>query len=95
MLNEAADVLTVLYPALLRFAEKQLRTRHLDFQLAEDLVHEAVASWFSSGTVLDSTARINTYLRQTIVNRSENMRLRRTDALDQDPLSLDAQIEED
>lgn len=96
MPNEAADVLAVLYPALLRFAENQLRARHLDHQLAEDLVQEAVASWFASGTSLDSSARINTYLRRSIENRSENMRLRRSDALDRNPLSLDApMVEED
>jgi len=92
--SEVADVLAVLYPALLRFAEKQLGTRHLDPQLAEDLVHEAVASWFASGTELDTSARINTWLRRAICSRAENMRTRRTDALDQNPLSLDAQIEE-
>jgi DNA-directed RNA polymerase specialized sigma24 family protein len=93
--NEAADVLAVLYPALLRFADKQLRSRHLDHQQAEDLVQEAAVSWFASGTKLDASARINTYLRTAICHRAENMRLRRSDALDQNPLSLDAQIEED
>ena len=93
--REAADVLAVLYPALLRFAEKQLRCRHLDHQLAEDLVHDAVASWFASGTQLDSSARINTYLRAAITNHTENMRLRRRDPLDQNPLSLDRQQLED
>ena len=93
--SEAADVLAVLYPALLRFAEKQLRTRHLDHQLAEDLVQEAVASWYASGTELDTSSRINTYLRTAIVHRAENIRLRRSDALDRNPLSLDEPIAEE
>jgi DNA-directed RNA polymerase specialized sigma24 family protein len=94
MPNEAADVLAVLYPALLRFAEKQLRIRQLDHQVAEDLVQEAAASWFA-GAHLRTTAEMNAYLRLAIVNRAKNLSVRRTDALDQNPLSLEAQIEEE
>lgn len=96
MPNEVADALAALYPALLRFAEKQLRARHLDHQLAQDLTHEAIAAWVTAGTELDTPARINTYLRATILSRAENLRTRRSDALEQNPLSLDVfdQIEE-
>jgi DNA-directed RNA polymerase specialized sigma24 family protein len=92
MPSEAADVLAALYPSLLSFADKQLRSRHLDHQLAEDLVQEAAASWFAAGTKLNTSARINTYLRAAIANRAENLRLRRSDALDRNPLSLDAEV---
>lgn len=70
MPNEAADVLTVLYPALLRFAENQLRTRYLDHQLAEDLVQEACVSWFGSHQELRTTAGMNAYMRLAITNRA-------------------------
>jgi len=93
--NEAADVLAVLYPALLRFAEKQLRSRHLDHQLAEDLVQEAVAAWFAVGADFRTTAQFNAWLRLAITNRAKHMSGRRTDPLDQNPLSLEAQIEEE
>lgn len=93
--NEAADVLAVLYPALLRFAEKQLRSRHLDHQLAEDLVQEAAMSWFASGAVLRTSAQMSAHLRLTITNRAINLHSRRSDALDQNPLSLDTPIAEE
>jgi len=57
-------------------------------------VQEAVASWFAAGTKLDTSARINTYLRAAIAHRAENLRLRRSDALDRHPLSLDEPIAE-
>src|SRR5689334_6236156 len=79
--NEAADALAVLYPALLRFAGNQLRSRHLDEQLAEDLVQEAIASWFAAGGKLRTTAEMNAYLRRAITNRGINMQNRRTDIL--------------
>jgi DNA-directed RNA polymerase specialized sigma24 family protein len=93
--SEAADVLAALYPALLRFAEKQLRSRYLDHQLAEDLVQEAAASWFASGAKLRTTAEMSSHLRLTIINRAINLHNRRTDALDRNPLSLDAAIAEE
>jgi DNA-directed RNA polymerase specialized sigma24 family protein len=71
--NEAADVLAVLYPALLRFAEKQLRSRHLDHQLAEDLVQEAGASWFATGAELRTTAQMSAHLRTAITNRAVDL----------------------
>lgn len=98
MPNEAADALAALYPALRRFAEKQLRTRHLDHQLAGDLVQEACLSWVVSGTELDSPGRLGAWLRVAIIHRAENLRrrhVRHVDALDHDPLSLDEQIEEE
>jgi DNA-directed RNA polymerase specialized sigma24 family protein len=96
MPREAADVLAVLYPALLRFAEKQLRSRYLDHQLAEDMVQEAAATWFAAHGQFRTTAEFNAYLRLAIVNRAKNLQGRRTDALDQNPLPLnDEQIEDE
>lgn len=94
MPNEAADVLAALYPSLLRFADKQLRSRHLDTQLAEDLVQEAAASWFAAGARLRTVAQMNTYLRRSIENRCLNQVQRRSDVLDREPLSLDSPLGE-
>ena len=70
MPNEATDVLAALYPALLRFAEKQLRSRYLPTHLAEDLVQEAAASWFATGLTLRTTAEFTTWMRSRIRDRA-------------------------
>jgi len=89
MPREAADVLAVLYPALLRFAEKQLRSRHLDHQLAEDLVQEAAAGWFAAGRTLMADAQMYSWLRKRIESRATDLLRHRSDAFDHKPLSLE------
>jgi DNA-directed RNA polymerase specialized sigma24 family protein len=58
-------------------------------------VQEAAASWFAAHGQFRTTAEFSAYLRLAIVNRAISLQRRHTDALDRDPLSLDAQIEED
>jgi len=89
--NEAADVLAVLYPALLRFAGNQLRSRQLDDQIAEDLVHEAVISWFAGGRQLRSSNEMYAWLRQAMVFRTAKLAdpTRQRDVLDRNPLPLE------
>lgn len=94
MPSEAADALVALYPALLRFAAKQLRVRHLDHQLAEDLVQEAATSWFAAGAELRTMGEMNRWLRLNITGQLIDLVRRRTDALDQDPIPLDEVTED-
>lgn len=92
--REAADALAVLYPALLRFARKQLRFRHLDAQLAEDFVQSASADWFAESVEFRGEIPMYAWLRRRIDSRIIDS-TRSADALNQNPLSLDAQIEEE
>lgn len=93
--NEAADALAVLYPALLRFAGKQLGTRHLSTRDREDIVQQAAESWFASSCEFTSSGEMNAWLRQRIAWDVAKLQRPHDDVLDNDPLPLDEQIEEE
>lgn len=82
------NALTTLRPTLIRAARQQLQNRGLDEQLAEDLVHDAIARWIARGLEYRGPGRLYAWLRKSIGWLAAEG-LRRRDLLDNRPLSLD------
>lgn len=84
------EALTAVHADLVRMARGELSRRHLDAQLAEDLVQEAVIRWLTSGTRWWSERQARAWFR-TVIRRMVVDRVRRPtyDVLDQEPFSLD------
>jgi DNA-directed RNA polymerase specialized sigma24 family protein len=90
-----ADALAAFYPSLLDHAARRLKlspggyVRHLDSQLREDVVQEAIARWLQADPDCNSSTEMHNYLRKAIDNLTANMVNRHPDALDNEPASLD------
>ena len=89
---DPAYAIAALYPDLVRLARSELIRRHLDRQLAEDVVGDAVVRWLTSRIQYTSPARTRAWFRVTIRHLAVD-RVRRPgrDAMDQGEVwSLDA-----
>lgn len=80
------------YPALLDFAEGELRRRGFPEHDAEDLVQEAARRWHEVCTM---EAAAKSYMRSFIAGRIRNLHREGRDAMTRHPLSLDATRRED
>jgi DNA-directed RNA polymerase specialized sigma24 family protein len=90
--HTSAHAVAALYPDLVRLARAELFTRHLDVQLADDLVGDATLRWLTSRIQYTSPGQVRAWFRTTI-RRLTVDRVRRPsrDVLDQvGVLSLDA-----
>ena len=87
-------MLKSLYPALLEFAEQELRTAERPQSGAEDVVQDAVRRWIE---VCQTERAAKRYLRSAIRGLVANLNREGADAMTHRPLSLDRypdQIEE-
>lgn len=78
-------MLNTLYPALIKFAEAELRAAGLNEQEAADVVQDACERWIKTSPA---------YLREAITGLVFNLHREGADASTHHPLSLDSQIEE-
>jgi DNA-directed RNA polymerase specialized sigma24 family protein len=83
--DHGAAELAGLYPDLVRCARAELFTRHLDVQLAEDLVSDATIRWLTSARIQYISARSAKAWFRVTIRRMAVDRLRRPgrDILDQ------------
>ena len=83
-------MLITLYPALLNFAEAELRARGLPQQDAEDVVQEAARRWTE---VVLTEKGAKAYLRSAIRGRILNLNREGRDAMTRHPLSLESELQ--
>ena len=78
MSSIAADAaaLADLHADLVRFARAELFTRHLDPQLAEDVVEDAVVKWFGGRIQYKSPSQVRAWMK-TVITRLVVDRIRR------------------
>jgi DNA-directed RNA polymerase specialized sigma24 family protein len=84
-------VLAAVLPELQRFARSALYSRHLDAQLAEDVVSDAVERWLVNRIQYRSPAQLRAWMRTTIkrlVADQERRPARSRDMLDLATYSL-------
>ena len=79
-------MLITLYPALIKFAEAELRAHGLSLQEAEDIAQEAARRW-TEVTGTEEGAR--TYLHALIRGRVRNLHREGRDVMTRHPLSLE------
>lgn len=84
-------MLKTLYPALLEFAEEELKAAGQPLHGAEDIVQDALRRWTEVCQVEVAAKR---YLRSAIRGRVRNLTREGSDVMSHQPISLD-QLEED
>jgi len=92
--SQDGPVLAALCPELVRFARGQLFSRHLDAQLAEDVVSDAIERWLSARIQYRSERQVRAWMRTTttrLVADQVRKPVRSRDVMDQVGVySLDA-----
>ncbi len=89
---DVVDALTTLRPSLIHTARRQLQVHGLDCQLAEDLVQDAIARWFTRRPEYRGPGQLYTWLRTTMARMAADLLRSRRDALDWDWISLDERV---